>query len=254
MPSHKEFYDALKNISVNADTLNLNTDQVESKLDTATGLLTTLSADTAIIKTDMANGVLSDVRDGSGNALTSSARGSQRALSVQVVDGSGNQITSFGSSSVSVSNFPSTQAVSGTFWPATQPVSGSVSVSNFPATQPISGTVTANTGLTQPLTDTQLRASSVAVSNTSNTGATPTEFSSTTYATISASNANRKGLTIFNEGAGLLYVTLGTSTTTATSYTIRLSAGDYYEVPFGYTGLVGGIFATTGTARVTQIS
>jgi hypothetical protein len=53
MPSHKEFYDALNNISVNADTLNLNTDQVESKLDTTTGLLTTLSADTAIIKTEV---------------------------------------------------------------------------------------------------------------------------------------------------------------------------------------------------------
>ena len=60
------------------------------------------------------------------------------------------------SGSVSVSNFPATQAVSwsgqsvgitgtvpvsGTFWQATQPVSGSVSVSNFPATQPVSGTV-----------------------------------------------------------------------------------------------------------------
>ena len=43
----------------------------------------------------------------------------------------------------------------------TQPVSGSVSVSNFPATQPVSGTVTA----TGPLTDTQLRASAVPVSN-----------------------------------------------------------------------------------------
>jgi len=133
MPSHSEFYDAIKNISVNADTLNLNTDQVESKLDTTTGLLTTLSADTAIIKNDLANGVLSDVRDGTGNALTSATRGSQRALSVQIVDGSGNQVTSFGSSSVSVSNFPATQPVSlasvpshpvtGTFWQATQPVS-----------------------------------------------------------------------------------------------------------------------------------
>jgi hypothetical protein len=43
----------------------------------------------------------------------------------------------------------------------TQPVSGSVSVSNFPATQPVSGSVTA----TGPLTDTQLRASAVPVSN-----------------------------------------------------------------------------------------
>jgi hypothetical protein len=50
---------------------------------------------------------------------------------------------------------------------------GSVNVSNasiavtgafFQATQPISGTVTANTGLTQPLTDTQLRASALPVS------------------------------------------------------------------------------------------
>jgi hypothetical protein len=40
-------------------------------------------------------------------------------------------------------------------------------VSNFPATQPVSGTVTANTGLSQPLTDTQLRATPVSVSATS---------------------------------------------------------------------------------------
>ncbi len=35
-------------------------------------------------------------QDGSGNALTSAARGSERALSVQLVDGSGTQITTFG--------------------------------------------------------------------------------------------------------------------------------------------------------------
>jgi hypothetical protein len=55
------------------------------------------------------------------------------------------------SGTVDVSNFPSTQAVtgtfwqatqpvSGTFWQATQPVSGSVSVSNFPASQAVTGT------------------------------------------------------------------------------------------------------------------
>lgn len=37
-------------------------------------------------------------QDGSGNALTSATRGSERALSVQVVDGSGNQVTSFSGS------------------------------------------------------------------------------------------------------------------------------------------------------------
>jgi hypothetical protein len=35
-------------------------------------------------------------QDGAGNALTSAARGSERALSVQVVDASGAQVTSFG--------------------------------------------------------------------------------------------------------------------------------------------------------------
>lgn len=35
-------------------------------------------------------------QDGSGNNLTSAARGSERALSVQLVDASGNQVTSFG--------------------------------------------------------------------------------------------------------------------------------------------------------------
>ncbi len=44
-----------------------------------------------------------------------------------------------------------TQPVSGTFWQATQPVSG---------------TVTANTGLSQPLTNTELRAAAVPVSGT----------------------------------------------------------------------------------------
>lgn len=94
----------------------------------------------------------------------------------------------------------------------------------------------------------------VSIIDTSSIGATPTNFSSLTYATISASNVSRKGLTIFNEGPGLLYVTLGTSTTTSSSFTVRMSAGDYYEVPFGYIGLVGGIFGTAGNARVTEIT
>lgn len=85
-------------------------------------------------------------------------------------------------------------------------------------------------------------------------GTGPTTFTSTSYGTIAISNANRKGLTVFSEGPGNLHITLGTATTSTSSYTVRLSSGDYYEVPFNYTGLVGGIFATAGTARVTQIT
>ena len=92
-------------------------------------------------------------------------------------------------------------------------------------------------------------------SNTSTSGGTgPTTFTSTSYGTIADNNTSRRGLTIFNEGPGNLYVTLGTATVSTSSYTARLSSGDYYEVPFSYTGLIGGIFATAGTARVSQIS
>jgi hypothetical protein len=61
------------------------------------------------------------------------------------------------SGSIDISNFPATQPVSGsvgiTNFPATQPVSGSVAVTNFPVTQPVSGTVTvddSNNTLTGP--------------------------------------------------------------------------------------------------------
>jgi len=64
-----------------------------------------------------------------------------------------------GTSIVSVNNFPSSQVVTGTF---------------FQATQPISGTVVANTGLAQPLTDTQIRATALPISGnvTANIGTT----------------------------------------------------------------------------------
>ena len=64
MPSNKDFYDALTNLSLSAENVNLNVDQVETKLDTANGILTTLSTDIALIKpdvddirADLANGV-----------------------------------------------------------------------------------------------------------------------------------------------------------------------------------------------------
>ena len=53
-------------------------------------------------------------QDGSGIALTSASRGSERALSVQIVDGSGNQVTSFGGAGGTSSSFGSAVPSSGT--------------------------------------------------------------------------------------------------------------------------------------------
>jgi hypothetical protein len=101
----------------------------------------------------------------------------------------------------------------------------------------ISGTVTANTFAVQGT-----------VVNTSN-------FTSTTAPTVLANyNATREVLTIFNEGAGNLHICAGETCTTI-AYQVRLSAGDYYEVPNHQTTIThSAVFATAGTARVCQVS
>jgi hypothetical protein len=97
-------------------------------------------------------------------------------------------------------------------------------------------------------------ADGVRIPNATTGGTGPTDFTSTSYGTIATASTGRLGCTIFNSGPGNLHVMLGTATASTTAFTVRLSAGDYYEVPFNYTGLIGGIFATAGTARVTEVS
>ena len=101
----------------------------------------------------------------------------------------------------------------------------------------ISGTVTANTFAVQ------------------GTAVTTSNFTSTTASTVLASfNATREVLTIFNEGAGNLHICAGATCTTI-AYQVRLSAGDYYEVPNHQTTIThSAVFATAGTARVCQVS
>ena len=97
-------------------------------------------------------------------------------------------------------------------------------------------------------------ADGIRLPNATTGGTGPTDFTSTSYGTIATASTGRLGCTIFNSGPGNLHVMLGTATASTSAFTVRLSAGDYYEVPFNYTGLIGGIFATAGTAEVTQLS
>jgi hypothetical protein len=83
---------------------------------------------TGITNTITANAVQSGTwntrsQDGSGNALTSGTRGSEQALSVQIVDGSGGQITTFGASDSFNAAFPSSGTAIG-FSNGTNMVSG----------------------------------------------------------------------------------------------------------------------------------
>ena len=116
----------------------------------------------------------------------------------------------------------------------TASISNSVTIASLPA---ISGTVTANTFALQ------------------GTAVTTSNFTSTTASTVLANfNATREVLTIFNEGAGNLHICAGATCTTI-AYQVRLSAGDYYEVPNHQTTIThSAVFATAGTARVTEVS
>lgn len=83
--------------------------------------------------------------------------------------------------------------------------------------------------------------------------ATVSNFTSTNAAEIAPANATRDLLSVYNEGAGILYVLFGSGTASVTNYTTRLYSGDYLEVE-RYTGQVNGFFASAGTARVTVVS
>ena len=134
------------------------------------------------------------------------------------------------------SNYLQTVVMPGTsqIGSVTASISNSVTIGSLPA---ISGTVTANTFALQ------------------GTAVTTSNFTSTTASTVLASyNATREVLSIFNEGAGNLHICAGATCTTI-AYQVRLSAGDYYEVPNHQTTIThSAVFATAGTARVTEVS
>jgi hypothetical protein len=91
-------------------------------------------------------------------------------------------------------------------------------------------------------------------SATSATGTTSNVSGSASSVTLLSSNTSRKGATIVNDSSAILYIKTGT-TASATSYTVKLSQDDYWEVPYGYTGRIDGIWASaTGAARITEFT
>lgn len=75
-----------------------------------------------------------------------------------------------------------------------------------------------------------------------------------TNTTVLAANTNRMGATVYNESGAICYLKLG-ATATLTAYTLQVAVGGYYEVPFGYNGLITGITASgTAVCRVAEIT
>lgn len=134
-------------------------------------------------------------------------------------------------SRVSSSNpLPVTGTVTATI-PNPLPVTGTF----FQATQPVSGIVTATPAVNATATLSNVAASASSV-------------------TVLALNANRKGATVYNDSTVVCYLKLG-SAASSTSFTVKMQPEAYYEIPFSYTGILTGIWASaTGSARVTEVT
>lgn len=87
--------------------------------------------------------------------------------------------------------------------------------------------------------------------------ATLTNVNDTATSTpLLAANTNRRGVTIFNDSLQALLVKYG-ATASTTSFTVRVAAGGYWEMPQPvYTGALDGVWTadSTGAARITELT
>jgi hypothetical protein len=81
-----------------------------------------------------------------------------------------------------------------------------------------------------------------------------TVASSASSVSLISANTKRKGLTIQNTSTAILYALLGGGTATATTaHSVQIPSNGYYEVPYGFTGAVSGIWASAnGSANITE--
>lgn len=113
--------------------------------------------------------------------------------------------------------------------------------------------------ITGGLTDAQLRATPVPVSGSvtaldedSATGASSNVTGTGASVVILAANAVRKGATVFNDSGVVAHVKLG-ATASATSFAVKMVDQSYYEIPFKYTGVIEGLWAS-GSLRATELT
>lgn len=89
------------------------------------------------------------------------------------------------------------------------------------------------------------------------TGTLSSVAAATASTTLLAANTNRLGATFFNDSTAVLHLALAAAAST-TAYTVRVAAGQLYELPndgCGYVGPVSGVWAAAnGAVRVTELT
>jgi hypothetical protein len=79
-------------------------------------------------------------------------------------------------------------------------------------------------------------------------------LASITDVTILDSNSSRKSADVFNDSAATLYILCQNATSSTTKCSCIVPPGGFYEPPFGYSGVLKGIWSSAdgGYARVTE--
>lgn len=149
----------------------------------------------------------------------------------------GNGVAGTGVQRVTIASDNTAFPVNSTLSAETTKVIGTVNVA---AGQTIAAT---NAG-TFPVQNTETRPSSATVTSVA---------SSASSVNLLASNANRRKAMFFNDSTQIAYIKFGTTAST-TSYTVKVLAGGYYEVPTPvYTGAIDCIWAAAnGNMRITE--
>lgn len=161
-------------------------------------------------------------------------------LDVAIVDGSGNQVTSFGGTGGTSSDFGST-------FPAQGTAAGAKDSGGNMAPLNLDGS--GNLKIAGSLTTTPPAAGTSTLSNVS---------AASSNTTILSSNSSRLGFMLANEADKIAYVKLG-STASPTSYTRALLPGDKFstqDLGVNYTGRIDAIWesSVSGTMRVTELA
>lgn len=125
-------------------------------------------------------------------------------------------------------------------------------------TETAPATDTASSGLNGRLQRVAQRLTSLIAFWVAATGTKTSVNSGVASVTILAANAARKGAMFKNTDANILYLDLSGGTASATSYSVDIAPGGFYELPSSplYTGLITGIWAAdgSGAALVTEFS
>ena len=104
----------------------------------------------------------------------------------------------------------------------------------------------------------EIVAGALAVTQLSTNGNITAVAAVNTDTLLLAANVDRRGVFIYNDTTGAtIKIGLSASTVSSSNFSVQISAGGLFEIPFGYTGEIRAIWSVTesgGFARITELS